>query len=57
MWTWILEVSFCGFIASFLLFIWKGFDREGHFHLRRASLWIVLTIGSLLLWLVSLPRA
>ncbi|NCO32711.1 MAG: hypothetical protein GW893_02415 [Armatimonadetes bacterium] len=57
MWVWILELSFAGFVASFLTLIWKGSDREGRFHLRRGSVWLALTMVCLLLWLVSLPRA
>jgi hypothetical protein len=57
MWVWILELSFAGFVACFLLFIWKGFDREGRVQRRGALLWLALTAACLAIWLFSLPRA
>ncbi len=57
MWVWILELSFAGYVTSFLLFIWKGFNREGKLQPRAAGFWMLATVACFVVWLISLPRA
>ena len=50
----LMYTGFFGFLGSAILFIFKGFDKEGKTNLKRAITWLGVTFAFFILWIVGL---